>query len=106
MLLWLDTSARIVSHTMEDDEGNLFKVPFSNGIACCVMFNGNLLVYNVKEKTCVEVISYTMFFSLPGADPVATVENCDDNSSVSVVHGYTTIVMAFAAFVIIYKERI
>ena len=55
MLLWLDTSARIVSHTMEDDEGNLFKVPFSNGIACCVMFNGNLLVYNVKEKTFVEV---------------------------------------------------
>ena len=55
VLLWSDTSARIVSHTMEDDEGNLFKVPFSNGIACCVMFNGNLLVYNVKEKTFVEV---------------------------------------------------
>ena len=34
------------------------------------------------------------------------VENCDDNSSVTVVHGYTTIVMALAAFVIIYKERI
>jgi hypothetical protein len=39
----------------EDDEGNLFKVPFSNGIACCLMLNGNLLVYNVKEKTFVEV---------------------------------------------------
>jgi hypothetical protein len=35
VLLWSDTSARIVSDTMEDDEGNLFKVPFSNGIACC-----------------------------------------------------------------------
>ena len=40
-------------------------------------------------------------FVFPGV-----VENCDDNSSVAVVHGYTTIVMAFAAFVIIYKERI
>jgi hypothetical protein len=40
---------------MEDDEGNLFKVPFSNGIACCLMLNGNLLVYNVQEKTFVEV---------------------------------------------------
>ena len=55
VLLWSDTSARIVSDTMEDDEGNLFKVPFSNGIACCLMPNGNLLVYNVKEKTFVEV---------------------------------------------------
>jgi hypothetical protein len=40
---------------MKDDEGNLFKVPFSNGIACCLMLNGNLLVYNVEEKTFVEV---------------------------------------------------
>jgi hypothetical protein len=40
---------------MEDDEGNLFKVPFSNGIACCLMLNGNLLVYNVEEKIFVEV---------------------------------------------------
>jgi hypothetical protein len=40
---------------MEDDEANLFKVPFSNGIACCLMLNGNLLVYNVEEKTFVEV---------------------------------------------------
>jgi hypothetical protein len=55
VLLWSDTSARIVSDTMEDDEGNLFKVPFSNGIVCCLMLNGNLLVYNVKEKTFVEV---------------------------------------------------
>ena len=55
VLLWSDTSARIVSDTMEDDEGNLFKVPFSNGIACCLMLNGNLLAYNVKEKTFVEV---------------------------------------------------
>ena len=55
VLLWSDTSARIVSDTMEDDEANLFKVPFSNGIACCLMLNGNLLVYNVKEKTFVEV---------------------------------------------------
>ena len=55
VFLWSDTSARIVSDTMEDDEGNLFKVPFSNGIACCLMLNGNLLAYNVKEKTFVEV---------------------------------------------------
>ena len=55
VLLWSDTSARIVSDAMEDDEGNLFKVPFSNGIACCLMLNGNLLAYNVKEKTFVEV---------------------------------------------------
>jgi hypothetical protein len=55
VLLWSDTSARIVSDTMKDDEGNLFKVPFSNGIACCLMLNGNLLVYNVQEKTFVEV---------------------------------------------------
>jgi hypothetical protein len=40
---------------MKDDEGNLFKVPFSNGIACCLMLNGNLLVYNVEEKIFVEV---------------------------------------------------
>jgi hypothetical protein len=40
---------------MKDDEGNLFKVPFSNGIACCLMLNENLLVYNVQEKTFVEV---------------------------------------------------
>ena len=55
VLLWSDTSVRIVSDTMEDDEANLFKVPFSNGIACWLMLNGNLLVYNVKEKTFVEV---------------------------------------------------
>jgi hypothetical protein len=55
VLLWSDTSARIVSDTMKDDEGNLFKVPFSNGIACCLMLNGNLLAYNVQEKTFVEV---------------------------------------------------
>ena len=55
VLLWSDTSARIVNDTMEDDEANLFKVPFSNGIACCLMLNRNLLVYNVKEKTFVEV---------------------------------------------------
>ena len=55
VLLWSDTSARIVSDAMEDDEGNLFNVPFSNGIACCLMLNGNLLAYNVKEKTFVEV---------------------------------------------------
>ena len=55
VLLWSDTSARIVSNTMEDDEENLFKVPFSNGIACCLMLNGNLLVYNVEEKIFVEV---------------------------------------------------
>jgi hypothetical protein len=48
VLLCSDTSARIVSDTMEDDEGNLFKVPFSNGIACCLMLNGNMLAYNVK----------------------------------------------------------
>jgi hypothetical protein len=34
---------------MKDDEGNLFKVPFSDGIACCVMINGNMLVYNVED---------------------------------------------------------
>jgi hypothetical protein len=45
-------------------------------------------------------------FLLPGVDPVAPVENCDDNSSVEVIHGHTTIVMAVAAFVIIYNERI
>ena len=55
VLLWSDTSARIVSDTMEDDEGNVFKVPFSNGIACCIMLNGNMLVYNVEEKIFVEV---------------------------------------------------
>jgi hypothetical protein len=45
-------------------------------------------------------------FVFPRVDPVPPVENCDENSSVTVVHGYTTIVMALAAFVIIYKERI
>jgi hypothetical protein len=55
VLLWSDTSARILSDKMKDDEGNFFKVPFSNGIACCLMLNGNLLVYNVQEKTFVEV---------------------------------------------------
>jgi hypothetical protein len=83
VLLWSDTSARIVSDTMEDDEGNLFKVPFSNGIACCLILNGNLLIYNVKEKTFVEVdendgvqreIKNEKLFAMLTSDPLYVVQ--------------------------------
>ena len=54
----------------------------------------------------VNIILDSDCFVFPGADPASPVEICDDNSSVAVVHGYTTIAMAVAAFVIIYKEQI
>jgi hypothetical protein len=64
------------------------------------------MFFDVHLLKCINIILDSDCFVFPGADPASTLDNCVDNSSVAVVHGYTTIVVAFAAFVIIYKERI